>query len=69
MLSLERVELGKRLFRINLEEKYKIGGLAYARLFRALKINPNNLPTSLGTGRPLALPPLSGSTSKTPRTT
>ena len=43
MLSPVRIELGKQLFRINTEEKYKIGGLAYAGLFRALVLKRNNM--------------------------
>jgi len=43
LLSPERIELGKELFKINSEEKYKVGGLAYAGLFRALKIKRNNM--------------------------
>ena len=42
LLSPKRIEAGQELFRINLEEKYKIGGLAYAGLFRSLKIKRNN---------------------------
>ncbi len=43
MLSPRRIELGKDLFRTNAEEKYKIGGLAYAGLFRALALKRNNV--------------------------
>ena len=43
ILSPKRVELGKELFRINSDEKYKIGGLAYAGLFRALALKRNNM--------------------------
>ncbi len=43
LLSPKRIEAGQELFRINSEEKYKIGGLAYAGLFRALKIKRNNM--------------------------
>ena len=43
LLSPKRIEAGKQLFRVNSEEKYKIGGLAYAGLFRALKIKRNNM--------------------------
>jgi peptide/nickel transport system substrate-binding protein len=43
MLSPERIELGKELFRVNADEKYKIGGLAYAGLFRALALKRNNM--------------------------
>ncbi|MXY42828.1 MAG: hypothetical protein F4Y50_02000 [Dehalococcoidia bacterium] len=43
LLSPKRIEAGQGLFRINAEEKYKIGGLAYAGLFRALKIKRNNM--------------------------
>jgi peptide/nickel transport system substrate-binding protein len=43
LLSPKRISAGQDLFRINAEEKYKIGGLAYAGLFRALKIKRNNM--------------------------
>ena len=43
MLSPRRVELGKSMFRTNAENQMKIGGLAYAGLFRSLKIKRNNM--------------------------
>ena len=43
MLSPLRVELGKSMFRTNAENQMKIGGLAYAGLFRSLKIKRNNM--------------------------
>jgi ABC-type transport system substrate-binding protein len=43
LLSPKRVELGKSLFRINSEDKYKIGSVAFAGLFRALKMKRNNI--------------------------
>ena len=43
LLSPKRVAAGQELFRINSEQKYKIGGVAFAGLFRALKIKRNNM--------------------------
>jgi peptide/nickel transport system substrate-binding protein len=43
LLSPARVAAGQELFRINSEQKYKIGGVAYAGLFRALKVKRNNM--------------------------
>ena len=43
LLSPKRVAAGQELFRINSEQKYKIGGVAYAGLFRALKVKRNNM--------------------------
>ena len=43
LLSPKRIELGKELFKINSQEKYKNGGVAFAGLFRALKIKRNNM--------------------------
>ena len=43
LLSPARVAAGQELFRINSEQKYKIGGVAYAGLFRALKLKRNNM--------------------------
>ena len=43
MLSPLRVELGKSMFRTNAENQIMIGGLAYAGLFRSLKIKRNNM--------------------------
>ena len=43
LLSPKRVSVGQQLFRINSEQKYKIGGVAYAGLFRALKLKRNNM--------------------------
>ena len=43
LLSPQRVSAGQELFRINSEQKYKIGGVAFAGLFRALKLKRNNM--------------------------
>ena len=44
LLSPKRISLGKTLFRVNSEQKYKVGGLAYAGLDDSyLKIKRNNL--------------------------
>ncbi len=43
LLSPKRVAAGQELFRINSEQKYKVGGVAFAGLFRALKIKRNNM--------------------------
>ncbi len=43
LLSPQRVSAGQELFRINSEQKYKIGGVAFAGLFRALKVKRNNM--------------------------
>ena len=43
LLDPDRVEIGKELFRINAEDKYKVGGLAYSGIFRALKLKRNNV--------------------------
>ena len=44
MLSPKRISLGKTLFRVNSEQKYKVGGLAYAGLDDSyLKIKRNNM--------------------------
>ena len=43
LLDPYRVEIGKELFRENAIDKYKIGGLAYSGIFRALKLKRNNV--------------------------
>ena len=43
MLSPERIALGKQIYQINAEEKYKIGGLGYSGIFRALYNKRNNV--------------------------
>ncbi|MBM3934505.1 MAG: hypothetical protein FJ319_09420 [SAR202 cluster bacterium] len=42
MLSPERIALGKEMFKINAQEKYQIGGLAFSGIFRALQEKRNN---------------------------
>ena len=43
LLDPYRVDIGKELFRENALDKYKIGGLAYSGIFRALKLKRNNV--------------------------
>jgi len=41
-LTPRRIELGKEIFRINAEEKYNIGGLAFAGSARGIRFKRNN---------------------------